>query len=136
MGAVKSLTHTYTSNEYLLWYIEKNDLPKIEELLTSKPQLVNENLSVNYKTTPLHRAAVNNNIEVVRLLLEKFAANIDLQTTAGETALMGAVKRYRTEIVEYLLSKGANAEIVSNSGLHVLDYAILQGLYDISLIIY
>lgn len=83
MGAVKSLTHTYTSNEYLLWYIEKNDISKIEELLTSKPHLVNENLSVNYKTTPLHRAAVNNNMEVVKLLLEKFAANIDLQTTAG-----------------------------------------------------
>jgi hypothetical protein len=29
MGAVKSITHSYTSNEYLFWYIEKNDLPNI-----------------------------------------------------------------------------------------------------------
>ncbi len=49
---------------------------------------------------------------------------------------MGSAKRGRLEIVEYLLSKGANAEMVSNCGLNVLDYAILQGLYDISLIIH
>lgn len=49
---------------------------------------------------------------------------------------MGAAKRGRLEIVEYLLSKGANAEVVSNCGLNVLDYVILQGLYDISLIVY
>ena len=83
MGAVKSLTHNYTSNEYLLWYIEKNEVSNLEQLLTSKPHLVNENLSVNFKTTPLHRAATNGNLPLVKLLVEKYGATIDLQTSAG-----------------------------------------------------
>jgi ankyrin repeat protein len=47
-------------------------VPKIEELLAKKPSLVNENLSVNYKTTPLHRAASNGNLALVQLLVEKY----------------------------------------------------------------
>lgn len=78
MGAVKSITHSYTSNEYLFWYIEKNDTNKIEQLLNDKPHIINENLSVNYKTTPLHRAASNNQIELVKLFIEKYNADINL----------------------------------------------------------
>ena len=51
MGAVKSITHTYTTNEYLFWYIEKNDISKIEQLLNDQPQLINQNLSLNFKST-------------------------------------------------------------------------------------
>lgn len=136
MGAVKSITHSYTSNEYLFWYIEKNDTNKIEQLLNDKPHIINENLSVNYKTTPLHRAASNNQIELVKLFIEKYNADINLQTSAGETALIGAVKKGRVEIVEYLISKGCSVDTISKCGLTALDYSILQGFYDVSLIIY
>ena len=37
----------------------------MEQLLAEKPQLVNQSLSVTYKTTPLHRAACNGNMEIV-----------------------------------------------------------------------
>lgn len=83
MGAIKSITHSYTSNEYLFWYIEREEVDKMEQLLTQKPELVNQSLSVTFKTTPLHRAAVNGNLEIVSLLLEKYAADVDLQTSAG-----------------------------------------------------
>lgn len=62
MGALKSITHSYTANEYLFWYIEKNDVANIEKLLEKRPDLINNSLTVNFKTTPLHRAAVNGNI--------------------------------------------------------------------------
>ena len=92
MGAVKSITHTYTTNEYLFWYIEKNDISKIEQLLNDQPQLINQNLSLNFKTTPLHRAASKDQIELVKLFVEKFNADINLQTSAEETSLIGAAK--------------------------------------------
>lgn len=95
MGALKSVTNAYSSNEYLFWYIEKNDIPKIESLLSEKPQLINQNLSINFKTTPLHRAASNGNLPLVKLFVEKYQANIDFQTSLGETALIGSTKRNR-----------------------------------------
>lgn len=104
--------------------------------MTSKPHLVNENLSINYKTTPLHRAAANNNIELVKLLVEKYEANVDLQTSTGETALVGAIKRNRLEIAQYLLKKGADPTIITNCGLIAIDYAVLQGFYELSLMLY
>lgn len=55
----------------------------MELLLAQKPELVNQNLSVTFKTTPLHRAATNGNLEIVSLLVEKYAADVDLQTSAG-----------------------------------------------------
>ena len=56
---------------------------------------MNETLSVNYKTTPLHRAASNGNLQFVRLFIEKYNADINAKTRNGETALIGATKRNR-----------------------------------------
>lgn len=136
MGALKSVTHSYSSNEYLFWYIEKNDIVKIQSLLSLKPQLVNQNLSINFKTTPLHRAASNGNLPLVKLLIEKYEADIDFQTSVGETALIGSTKRNRLDIVEYLLSKGCNTQVYSKCGLNALDLAILQGFYSVAQVIF
>lgn len=69
MGALKSITHSYTYGEYLFWYIERNDLPNIEKVLDKRPDLLNQSLTANFKTTPLHRAAVNGNAPLAQLLL-------------------------------------------------------------------
>jgi ankyrin repeat protein len=93
MGPVKSITHSYTANEYLFWYIEKKDLPKIRHLLDQRPELINCNLTLNYKTTPLHRAVLNGNMDIARVLVEDYKADPDYKTSAGETPLMAAAKR-------------------------------------------
>lgn len=108
----------------------------MEDLLALKPHLVNESLSATYKTTPLHRTASNGNLEIVSLLVEKYSANVDLQTSTGETALIGATKRNRLEVVKYLLSKNSDLKVESKSGLNALDYAVLQGLYPLALELY
>lgn len=69
MGVVKSITHSYTWNEYLFWYIEQKNISKIEEVLQQKPDIIDAPLTANYKTTPLHRAAVNGNLEICQLLV-------------------------------------------------------------------
>lgn len=93
MGPVKSITHSYAANEYLFWYIEKKDLQKIRELLDKQPELINCNLTVNYKTTPLHRAVLNGNRDITQALIEDYKADVDYKTSAGETPLMAAAKR-------------------------------------------
>lgn len=135
MGIVKSITHSYTYNEYLYWYIERNDVPHIEEILQKKPAIINERLTVSYVTTPLHRAAVNGNLKLVQMFIEKYSAAVDLPTDSGETALIGAVKRNHVQVVEYLIKAKANTNFVSKCGLSVSDYAILAGLYPIALLL-
>ena len=108
MGVVKSITHSYSWNEYLYWYIERNDLPKIEWVLDNKPEIVDKPLTVNFKTTPLHRAAVNGSLPMCQLLIEKYKADPNGVTETGETPLMGAAKRDKIEVVRYLLRMGAD----------------------------
>ena len=62
MGIAKSLVHSYSWNEYLYWYIEQNNIAKVEEVLLKKPNLINEPLTVNSKPTALYRAAFNGNL--------------------------------------------------------------------------
>lgn len=136
MGVVKSIARTYTANEYLFWYIEKKDLPKIEQLLDKRPEIVDQPLTSSFKTTPLHRAAVNGSLPVVQLLIEKYSAQVDHQTEAGETALMGAAKRNQTGVVRYLLTMGANPDCVSGCGLKAIEYSILAGFYESAQVLY
>lgn len=68
-------------------------------------------------------------MEVVKLLVEKYKAEIDFKTYGGESPLIGAVKKNQLRIVNYLLSMNANADFVSDCGLRPIDYAILAGLY-------
>jgi hypothetical protein len=136
MGAVKSITHSYAYNEYLFWYIEKKDIDNIEKVLQKRPDLLNASLTVNFKTTPLHRAAVNGSLEIAQLLLEKYHAEIDFKTSNGETPLIGAVKRNKGNVVRYLLSLNANADEISGCALKAIDYAILAGFYEVALLVY
>lgn len=69
MGAVKSIAKTYSDEAYLLHYIDKNDIEKVEELLSKKPNLIQVKLTLNSKMTPLSRAVFNGNIDLVRLLV-------------------------------------------------------------------
>ncbi|MDR1124221.1 MAG: ankyrin repeat domain-containing protein [Elusimicrobiota bacterium] len=55
--------------------------------------------------------------------------NINYQNSRGETALMSAANRCRTEIVSMLLKSGANPNIQDNTGKTALVYAAGCGKY-------
>jgi ankyrin repeat protein len=61
--------------------------------LEKRPDLIDQSLTINFKTTPLHRAAVNGNLKLAELFLDKYNATIDFKTSNGETALIGAIKK-------------------------------------------
>ena len=104
-------------------------------MLTQKPELINCDLTVNHKTTPLHRVSLLGNLELAKVLIETFKADPNFKTTSEETPLMAAAKRDKLDLVEYLLDHDANADIISSTGLNALDYAILQGNYECALAI-
>jgi hypothetical protein len=60
--------------------------------------------------TTLMKAAWDNNLEIVKLLLER-GANVNLQRSSGETALMDAVVKNNIEIIKLLIEHGADINI-------------------------
>ena len=80
MGTVKSMAHLYSYNEYLHGYIQKGDVEKIEELLTKKPELIKDSLTRNSKVTALYKAAYLGNLELVKLFVEKYKADVNQPT--------------------------------------------------------
>ena len=65
--------------------------------------------------TPIVQAAVNENLDITKLLIEH-GADPNLCQKNGESALMDAVNRGNAEITEYLLEHGADPNLKTNAG--------------------
>lgn len=74
----------------------------------------------------MHKAAVNNQMEVIKYLLEQ-KVNIDSYVPGNETPLHQAVLYGRWGIVEYLLQQGAEVNAQDQAGATPLFYAIQAG---------
>ncbi len=85
---------------------EKEDLKKVNSLLTSDPSLVNAKLPSN-KATPLIFAITYKKTEVAKLLLKK-GADVNSRASNGHTALHYASAYGPIELVKLLLEKGAS----------------------------
>ena len=68
-------------------------------------------------------AAHHRNYNVVKYLIENGYTNVDTKDDMGDTALIVAAKYNRVEIVELLLSLGADKKIADDSGKTAYDYA-------------
>jgi ankyrin repeat protein len=64
------------------------------------------------QTPVLYEAAANENVEIVRLLLD-YGAIIDAPTPYGKTALMAARAKGNIAMERFLLARGANPHLVS-----------------------
>lgn len=65
MGQAKSGLVKAYNEEYLHYYIERNDLPNIELLLQKRPELIEATLTHKTRMTPLYRACYNGNLKMV-----------------------------------------------------------------------
>ncbi|WP_420869220.1 ankyrin repeat domain-containing protein [Cupriavidus gilardii] len=84
--------------------------------------------------TPLHYAATNGHLEIVRYLLEE-SAYVDAESPNGTTPLMMATRGGHIETVKLLLDEGADLRIRNQQGMTAIDFAdrynqpeIAQGL--------
>ena len=74
----------------------------------------------------LHAAAANGHLEMVRVLLKE-GANVDLQTSLGNTALMHAAGHGHLSILLVLLQHSANPDLRSIQGYTALMMAACKG---------
>ena len=92
---------------------------EIEQLYKEKPNCLNE---VNeHGFSPLILACYKGNTNVARFLIEK-KSNLDYVSDEG-TALMAAVVRGKTDLVQLLLENGANPNLTNLQGTTALMYA-------------
>ena len=80
----------------------------------SRPWIVDEKKDDGY--TALHLACLNNHIKVVKCLVEFGKANPDLLNVNQQSALHLAVERRHEDIVETLVTAGANVNITDKDG--------------------
>jgi ankyrin repeat protein/virulence-associated protein VapD len=87
------------------------------------------------KTTPLHQAAADGDIEQVRLLISK-GADVDAKDEKGNTPLCHAVESGKIEIVQMLVDAGADVntgkwpplcEAVDQNNVAIAKYLITHG---------
>lgn len=83
-------------------------------VLASKVQI---NVQDAYEgKTPLHRATERNNVYLVQALLNRPQTEIDILDFRGKTSLHVAAANAHKELLELLLSKGADAKAESDGG--------------------
>lgn len=70
-------------------------------------------------------AAINDNIEIVKLLLAK-GADVNLITNQGDTALMAAVLINNREITKLLLDRAADVNVIDKTGRTALMYNSIE----------
>lgn len=81
---------------------------------TNRPWIVEEKKDDGY--TALHLAALNNHVEIAKLLVHIGKANMDRQNVNLQTALHLAVERQHVQIVKLLVLEGANLNIPDKDG--------------------
>ncbi len=79
--------------------------------------------------TPLHYAATNGHLAIMRLLLEKHAY-IDAEAPNGSTPLMMAAQFGTPDAVKLLLDEGADPLLKNPRGQSAIDFANLAGRKD------
>lgn len=78
--------------------------------------------------TALHQCCIDNNIEMLKLLLD-YGANVDAQDSDKWTPLHAAATCGHLELVKILISRGANLLAVNTDGMYHL-----QGMISLSVL--
>ena len=115
------VNHQMRSNGYApLHKIASDGNPEIALLLLNNGAIVDK--ESHDGLTPLHIAASAGNMEVIDILL-RYKANIDVQDAAKTTPLIRAVQDGQHNAAVKLVNAGANTEICTLKGIHVLHFA-------------
>lgn len=119
---VESLSHSSLSALYLACCGKTEGHRKVVELLLSAE--ADPNMAYGDKwVVPLHSATENNNLEIVKLLLDA-GADLNIEAFKYTTALHAAAEVGALEIARLLLERGANPNIgcirTKNTALHCL----------------
>ncbi|MBY0545645.1 MAG: ankyrin repeat domain-containing protein, partial [Gammaproteobacteria bacterium] len=102
--------------------INNKDEITITQFLQNNPGLNIDSATLNKKNkrTALHRAACEGNLGLLNLLI-KLGANINIADKQGDNALHIAIKNARFPTALYLLTQGADAQLVNKTKKRPVD---------------
>ena len=81
-----------------------------------------------FKVTPLHTACLEGRMNIVELIVNHSnPIDLDCKTSRGDTPLHNATEKGNSEVVEYLIEKGANVNAKNNSRNTPLLIAVTNG---------
>jgi ankyrin repeat protein len=102
-----------------------------EELLMDYPEFMEGHQPCKDGQTALHRAVLGECLTVVKLLLNKFGAEMmDAQDSLGRTALHLSAELGQRKIIAELICRNANMELKDSSGRTILHYAAMNSNND------
>lgn len=121
--------NTITEEEYLLECCRFNDIEGIKDVLSCG--VVKLNYQDQYLNSALHMASANNNIEIVKLLLEA-GIDLNLQNSSGNSALHWAAMNNNVTVVKMLIDKKANSKLKNNMNKTATEEAYERGNTEIA----
>jgi ankyrin repeat protein len=104
--------------------VKQTDLKKLETIIKKKIDDVNK-VDRNGRT-PMHYAALDGNLEVVKLFL-KYNAKVNPNDNDGYTPLHYAAINGHLEVVQHIVKHSANVNQINNRVNSPVYYALLKG---------
>jgi ankyrin repeat protein len=115
--------------EDFLFVVALNDTKIIKRFLENGADV---NYTNPYGETALHIAVANGNFDIVKLLVEKYSANINAQTIKNTTPLLIALQNDQENIANYILSRNPVLNVKEEEwGLTEIHHATLRGYSEI-----
>ncbi len=124
------LVRDYLYSKLFFKTVKENRLETVY-FITEKAKKNNYKIDVNIKDnvnyTPLHYAAENKNLEVIKFLIAQEGIDIDAKNNRNWTPLFSAVLSDNLESIKLLLSqKKIDVNIKDNDGLDPLCFAVMR----------
>jgi ankyrin repeat protein len=114
--------------------------PFVAAIVMGEPELVAQFLTKDIDpnmpmdliaTTPLMIAALENQLELVKILVNA-GASLDQQNQEGTTALMMAADMGNIQVVDYFIQSQADKSLKDQSGMLAADFAQRRGLMELA----
>ncbi|OLL21779.1 Ankyrin repeat-containing protein [Neolecta irregularis DAH-3] len=118
----------------LVYAARIGDLSEVQEVLKAAPKIQMGDLRDEQGNTPLHMAAANNHLQVVKYLISQTSDKTDLSTlnARGNTALHWSALNGHLDIVIELVNAGIDPLLKNDSGKTALWEAETNGRKEVT----
>jgi len=113
----------------VLWYAVLRERPEMVRILIARE--VDVDIPNGVGETPLMRAVIWGNIEIAKMLVEAGANINTVDPKKGRPAVSWAIRGRYPEIAAYLLSHGAQTDLIGMQGETPVKWAEWHGMTDL-----